>query len=93
MIIKVMETEIVLQLHNWTLFIIFIRQIVGKSWPFFILHFSRGKKIIFSSFWFFNTKTVFTQILCTTFFSEKKDLFFTVLKLSTIKQAFIEKVQ
>ncbi len=57
-----------------------------------VLHFFPGKKrFIFSSF--FITKNIFTHILCTTFSPVKIDLFFTVLKLNTIKQALIEKVQ
>ncbi len=71
----------------------FVRKIVRKSWAFFILLFFPGKKDLFFPVSFFNTKIIFAQILCTTFFPVKKDLFFTVLKLSTIKQAFIEKVQ
>ncbi len=82
-----------IQLHNWTFFMIFIRKIVGKSWAFFHLtFFSQEKKYFFFQFSFFNTKIIFSQILCTTFFPVKKDLFFTVLKLSTMIQAFIEKI-
>ncbi len=73
---------------------IFIRKIVRKSWAFFHFTFFPGKKRFnFSSFHFSIQKSFLHKFYVLLFFPVKKDLFFTVLKLSTIKQAFIEKVQ
>ncbi len=71
---------------------IFIRKIVRKSWAFFHFTFFRGKKLIFPVF-IFQYKNHFCTNFMYYFFPGKKDLFFTVLKLSIIKQTFIEKVQ
>ncbi len=66
---------LLIQLHNWTFFIIFIRKIVEKSWPFFHFTFFPGEKNNFSSFHFSIQKLFFSHILCTTFFPVKKILF------------------
>ncbi len=92
--VKLPLASLIIQLHNWTFFHNFHKEDCRKKLGFFSFYFfSREKRFNFSSFHFSIQKSFFTQILCTTFFPVKKDLFFTVLKLSTIKQAFIEKVQ
>ncbi len=70
-------SELFFQLHNWTFFHNFHKADCRKKLAFFhFTFFPRKKRFNFSSFWFFNTKQVFTQILCTTFFPGKKRFFF-----------------
>ncbi len=57
---------------------------------FFSFYFFPRKK---NSSFFFYAKNILRHILRTTLFPGKKEFYFTVLKLSIIKQAFIEKVQ
>ncbi len=64
-----------------------------KKLAFLHFTFFPDKKIQFSQFLFFNSKMDFSHILCATFFLVKKGFVFMILKLSTIKHAFIEKVQ
>ncbi len=96
--VKVRKTKILykklLNFITGLFFMIFIRKIVRKSWAFFHFTFFPGKKRFnFSSFHFSIQKSFLHKFYVLLFFPVKKDLFFTVLKLSTIKQAFIEKVQ
>ncbi len=87
-----MYQNIYIQLHNWTFIHDFHKEDCKKKLGFFSFYFfSQEKKILFFQFSFFNTKIIFNKFYILLFFPVKK-IFFTVLKLSTIKQAFIEKV-
>ncbi len=82
------------QLHNWTFFHNFPKEGCRKKLAFssFLLFFPGKKDLIFPVF-VFQYKNSFYTFFKYYFFPGKKDIFFMVLKLSTIKQAFIEKVQ
>ncbi len=81
------------QLHNWTFFHKFHKEDCRKSFFFILLFFPGKKRFNFFSFHFSIQKLFLHTFYVLLFFPVKKDLFFTVLKLSTIKQAFVEKVQ
>ncbi len=64
-----------LQLHNWTFFITFISQVVGKKQSFFFLHFSQEKKIQFFQFFIFQYN-IFKHTFCVHYFFLVKEIYF-----------------
>ena len=94
--VNVQKIDIIIQiqLHNWTFFHDFPKEDCKKKLSFFSFYFFFWeKRFNFSSFHFSILKPFLHKFYVLLFFPVKKDLFFTVLKLSTIKQAFFEKVQ